>query len=100
MVRHVILWQLKDELSAEEKCAAKKAIKEGLEALKGVVPEIVEINVHVNGLESSNADIMLDSVFENEEGLKAYAVNPNHVAVAKGTVVPAVKQRVCIDFEF
>ena len=32
MVKHVILWQLKDELSAEEKAAVKAGIKEGLEA--------------------------------------------------------------------
>ena len=31
MVKHVILWQLKDELSAEEKAAVKAGIKEGLE---------------------------------------------------------------------
>ena len=33
MVKHVILWQLKDELSAEEKAAVKAGIKEGLESL-------------------------------------------------------------------
>ena len=36
MVKHVILWQLKDELSAEEKAAVKAGIKEGLESLIGV----------------------------------------------------------------
>ena len=30
MVKHVILWTLKDELSAEEKAAIKQGIKEGL----------------------------------------------------------------------
>ena len=32
MVKHVILWQLKDELSAEEKAAVKAGIKEGQKA--------------------------------------------------------------------
>ena len=68
MVKHVILWTLKDELSAEEKESVKKGIKEGLEALKGKVPGIVEIKVNINGLASSNADLMLDSTFESEEG--------------------------------
>ena len=31
MVKHVILWQLKDELTAEEKLEVKKGIKEGLD---------------------------------------------------------------------
>ena len=38
MVKHVILWQLKDELSAEEKSAVKAGIKEGLENLSGKIP--------------------------------------------------------------
>lgn len=38
MVKHVILWTLKDELSTEEKVNIKKDIKEGLEGLKGKVP--------------------------------------------------------------
>ena len=69
MVKHVILWTLKEELSEEEKISVKQGIKEGLEGLKGKVPGIVDIQVHVNGLASSNADVMLDSTFEIEEAL-------------------------------
>lgn len=99
MVRHIILWTLKDELSAEEKAAAKKSIKEGLEGLKGKVPGIIEIKVHTEGLESSNADLMLDSSFENEDALKGYAVHPEHVSVAENIVRPFSKTRTCLDFE-
>lgn len=38
MVKHVILWQLKDELSDTEKAAVKAGIKEGLEGLAGQIP--------------------------------------------------------------
>ena len=99
MVKHVILWTLKDELTAEEKLEVKQGIKEGLEGLKGVVPGIVEIKVNIDGLASSNADLMLDSTFESEEALKAYAVNPAHVAVADGKVRPYTKLRSCLDYE-
>ncbi len=99
MVKHVILWTLKDELSEEEKKTVKQEIKEGLEGLKGVVPGIVEIKVNIDGLASSNADLMLDSTFEDEEALKAYAVNPAHVAVADGKVRPFTKLRSCLDYE-
>lgn len=99
MVKHVILWNLKDELSGEEKENVKKEIKEGLEGLKGKVPGIIDIKVYINGLESSNADLMLDSSFESEEALKGYAVHPEHLAVANGKVRPFTKQRSCLDFE-
>lgn len=99
MVKHVILWTLKDELSTEEKVNIKKEIKEGLEGLKGKVPGIVEIKVNINGLESSNADLMLDSTFEDEAALKNYAVHPKHVAVADNKVRPYTKLRSCLDYE-
>ena len=99
MVKHVILWTLKDELSAEEKAAVKQGIKEGLEGLKGKVPGIVDIKVNIDGLESSNADLMLDSTFESVEALKGYSVHPEHVAVADSKVRPYTKIRSCLDFE-
>ena len=99
MVRHVILWTLIDGISTEEKAAAKKNIKDGLEGLKGKVPGIVEIKVYTEGLESSNADVMLDSSFESEEALKGYAVHPAHLDVANNIVRPYSKTRTCLDFK-
>ncbi|MBQ7833441.1 MAG: Dabb family protein [Lachnospiraceae bacterium] len=99
MVKHIILWQLKDELSAEEKSAVKLGIKEGLENLAGKIPGLLDIHVQIEGLASSNADVMLDSSFENEEALKGYAVHPEHVAVADGKVRPYTKTRACLDYE-
>jgi UDP-glucose 6-dehydrogenase len=99
MVKHVILWQLKDELSATEKEAAKAAIKSGLEGLAGKVPGLLEIKVNTNPLPSSNADVMLDTLMESEEALKGYAVHPEHVAVAETKVKPFTKTRTCLDFE-
>ncbi len=57
MVKHVILWTLKDEFSEDEKANIKAGIKEGLESLKGKIPGLVEIKVNINGLSSSNAGI-------------------------------------------
>ena len=99
MVKHVILWTLKDELSAEEKMTIKQGIKEGLEGLMGKVPGIVDIKVNINGLESSNADLMLDSTFESVDALKGYSVHPEHVAIADSNVRPYTKIRSCLDFE-
>ena len=99
MVRHIILWQLKDELSEEEKDRVKVEIKEGLEGLVGKVPGLLYVTVQIAKLKSSNADLMLFSELEDEEALKGYAVHPEHVKVADGVVRPNTKQRVCIDYE-
>jgi len=99
MVKHVILWQLKDELSETEKQNAKHQIKLGLEGLAGKVPGLIDIKVNINGLSTSNADVMLDSTLESFDALKGYAVHPAHVAVAESAVKPNTKLRVCMDFE-
>ncbi len=99
MVKHINLWQLKDELSETEARKVKEEIKENLEALKGKIPGLVDIKVQIDYLASSNADVMLDSLFENEEALKGYAVHPEHVKVADGNVRPYTKTRVCMDYE-
>ena len=99
MVKHIILWQLKDEFSAEEKAKIKAEIKVGLEALVGKIPGLLDVKVQIEGLASSNADLMLDSSFEDEAALKVYATHPEHVAVADSKVRPYTKTRVCLDFE-
>lgn len=99
MVKHIILWTLKDTLSEEEKFSVKTSIKEGLESLKGVVPGLIDIKVQIDGrLASSNADLMLDCTLESEEALKGYAVHPAHVAVANSRVRPFTTVRSCLDF--
>ena len=99
MVKHVILWKLKDNLTTEEKMHVKAAIKEGLEGLRGQIPGLVDINVRTEGLASSNADLMLDSSFVDEESLKGYSVHPAHVQVADTKVRPYTEIRLCLDYE-
>ncbi|MBP5671388.1 MAG: Dabb family protein [Lentisphaeria bacterium] len=99
MVKHIILWKLKEELSADEKINVKAGIKSGLEGLKGIIPGLEAIVVRTGGLASSNADVMLDSTFADEAALKGYAVHPAHVEVANTKVRPFVQTRLCMDYE-
>ena len=96
MVKHIILWKLKEEHNNSD---VKQGIKNGLEGLLGKIPGLVEISVQTDSLESSNADVMLYSVFEDEAAYKGYVVHPDHVAAADGKVRPFTKTRLCLDFE-
>ncbi len=98
MVKHVILWKLKENLSETEKSQIKENIKKELEALKGKIDGLIDIKVNINCLASSTADLMLDSLFESESALKGYSVNPLHVAVANTYVRPFTAMRSCLDF--
>ena len=97
MVKHIILWKLKEEFNTNE---VKQGIKEGIEGLVGVVPGLIEASVQIEKLPSSNVDVMLYSVLESEDALKGYAVHPAHVKVADELVRPYTESRACIDFEF
>lgn len=100
MVKHIILWTLNPELSADEKMEVKKGIKVGLEGLMGKVPGLMSVKVNIDGrLDSSNCDVMLDCTLESAEALKVYATHPAHVDVANTKVRPYSVQRVCLDFE-
>ena len=96
MVKHIILWKLKEE---HNNVSVKEGIKRELEELSGKIPGLLEIKVETEGLPSSNADVMLYSVFENEDALKGYAVHPAHVRVADTFVRPYTEIRLCLDFE-
>lgn len=96
MVKHIILWTLKEEYNNDE---VKMGIKKNLEALLGVVPGLLEIEVQIEKLASSNADVMLYSVLESEQALEGYAVHPEHIKAADTFVRPFTKIRSCIDFK-
>ena len=99
MVKHVIIWNLKEEFSDSEKENIKKGIKEGLENLQGKIPGLVDIKVNIEGLSSSTGDLILDSTFESAEALKGYSTHPEHVAVADSEVRPYTAVRSCFDYE-
>lgn len=99
MTHHIILWNLKEDLTAAQKEEIKKNIKEGLEGLAGRIPGLLNIKVNIEGLPSANVDLMLDSLFDSPESLKGYSVHPEHVAVANGRVRPFTVGRYCMDYE-
>ncbi len=97
MVRHIILWKLKESMTDEEKSAARAEAKRRLEALNGQIEGLIHLTVITDRLPSSNADMMLDSSFTDAEALAGYQVNPKHLEAA-GYVRSVVESRLCLDF--
>ena len=93
MVKHIILWTLKDEYTEAQKKEIRAGIKEGLEGLKGQIPGMIDISVRTDYLPTSTVDVMLDTTFEDADALAAYAKNPKHVAVADTRVRPFTANR-------
>ena len=98
MIKHIILWTLKSDISDEEKLKIKQHIKMALEGLKGKIPGLTDIKVNIEPLPNSNAELMLDSTFENEQSFNDYLTNPLHVSVANKYVRPFTATRSCMDY--
>ena len=98
MIKHRILWKIKEEFRSERKREICQRAKEQLEGLVGQIDGLIDLAVEVNPLPSSNADLMLDSTLRDEEALAAYQRNPLHNAVANQFVRPYVCERLCLDY--
>ena len=99
MVKHIVLFKLKEELPATEKQAVMNQFKEAIEALPAKISVIRKIEVGLNVNPAEAWYIALYSEFDSLEDVKTYAVHPDHVAVGK--LLADVKlNRACVDYEF
>ncbi len=97
MIKHIIMWTLKDELTNKEE--VKNKIKTDLENLPQSIKEIVDIKITLNkGLTKSLADIYMDSSFNSMEDLQAYLVHDYHKRAGE-YIRSVVKDRLSIDYE-
>lgn len=97
MVKHVIIWKLKE--TVENKEETKQNIKVALEGLIGKIDGLEKMRILTEKLSSSSGDLMMDSLFTDNEALKAYQKHPLHLEVANGLVRPNVDVRLSFDFE-
>ncbi len=99
MVKHIVLFKLKESLTAEAKSEVANNFKNAIEALPASIPFIRKVFVGVNINTAEAWDICLESEFDSLDDVKAYAVHPAHVAAA-GILKDAKADRACCDYEF
>ena len=99
MIKHIVIWQLKEEALGNTKAQNMALVKEKLMACANVVPGIVDFEVGVGGqgLECTY-DVILYSTFENKAALDAYQVHPEHEAI-KSFIGEVRSARQCMDYE-
>ena len=97
MVKHMIIWHLREGLA--DPAATARAIKEALEGLVGKIDGLLEMHILTERMECSSGDIMMDSLFENEKALQAYQKHPLHVEIADNLVRPYMQTRLSLDYE-
>lgn len=99
MIKHIVMWKLKEFSEGKDKLENAKIIKNSLENLKDKVEQIKFIEVGININQSQQAyDIVLYSEFENVQALNDYQNHPEHLKVSE-FVGKVRDERVVVDYE-
>lgn len=99
MIKHIVMWKLKDFAEGAGKAANALAMKEKLESCAQLSPGILKFEVALAqpGLEATY-DVVLYSEFASREALAEYAAHPTHKAIMP--FIGAVRdERQCMDYE-
>lgn len=97
MIKHIVVWRMAE---APDKAERAKAIKTNLEALKGKIDGLVDIEVGINfNTTEAASDVVLVSSFKTKEDLEIYQDHPLHKAVGANFVRPYVAERRVADYE-
>lgn len=84
MIKHIVMWKLKDFAEGKNKIENAKEIKVMLENLKDKIEEIefIEVGININPSEQAY-DVVLYSEFKDEDALETYQRHPEHVKVGE-----------------
>ena len=99
MVKHLVMWNFKEDFPAEKREDLAREADARLKALVGQIPGLLSAEMKLNHLPGSSHDLLLISDLETPEDLEAYQVHPLHAAVAAEVIKPATCDRACFDYE-
>ncbi len=84
MVKHIVLWKLKESAEGRTKQQNAALLKQELEALKEKIPVIDHIEVGINFNNSEAAfDLVLCLECKTANDLRVYQYHPEHLKVAE-----------------
>ncbi len=83
MLKHVVMWRFREGAEGKSRAEHARWMKEHLEALCGIVPQIRTLEVGINEIPSAAAcDTVLIATFDSAADLEAYKLHPAHAAVS------------------
>ena len=99
MIKHIVVWKLKEFAEGANKNQNAKKVKELLEGMRGKIPGLRHIEVGINfTLEDGCADVVLYSELDSRDALAVYQNHPVHAAV-KDFIKNVRSERQVIDYE-
>jgi len=99
MIKHIVMWRLKDVANDSNKRENAIKLKNELESLKEKIKEIRRMEVGINvSLSDAAFDVVLYSEFDSLEALNAYQTHPEHKKIV-GFVNQIRSERCVVDYE-
>lgn len=98
MIKHIVMWKLKDTAHGNDKATNAILIKEKLEALNSKIEGVLKIEVGIDFLENGNFDVVLYSELESRDALDTYQNHPLHQALLP-FIREAVIDRKAVDYK-
>jgi hypothetical protein len=100
MIRHIVMFKLKEFPSPEMKKYAAEVLKSELLKLKTKIPEVVDFEVGINICPDDSAmDLVINSTFRSRNDLEKYRIHPDHQAFIAFNKNYSERKAV-VDFEF
>lgn len=99
MIRHIVMWKLKEEAEGATKERNAEKLKLILEGLKTSIEEIknVEVGIQINSDHEQAMDVVLICDFENELDFKMYTRSPHHKKAVK-FIDAVIEKRLYVDY--
>lgn len=98
MIKHIVMWRLRDHALGNDKATNAQLVKEKLEALHGKIPGMLKIEVGIDfSASDQSADVVLYSEFEDRQALDVYQAHPEHEAL-KPFVQAVRSDRLMVDY--
>jgi len=99
MIKHIVMWKLKDRANGNDRTTNAKSIKEKLESLNGKIPGLLKLEVGIDFSGTKDSfDVVLYSEFRSKDDLNNYQNHPDHKAVFP-FVGEAKLERHVVDYE-
>lgn len=99
MIKHIVMWKLKDFAEGSDRATNAVKMKNKLDACAALVPGTLKFEVALAqpGLEATY-DVVLYAEFESKEALDAYGDHPTHQAL-KPFIGAVRESRQCMDYQ-
>ena len=99
MIKHIVLWTLKNRENERNREETAAAIKGKIEDMRGRIPGLLHIEGGIDFTKSADSwDVALYAELESREALAGYQVHPAHEEF-KAVIGPHREQRSLIDYE-